>query len=93
MARTVSARTPEEQATADRIAALRAGTPTALRAWAEHYAIPLINPDDDELLLISIHEARTNEPGIGAKEQAQSRRWLKENRARIIATREGRQDG
>jgi hypothetical protein len=88
MDRTVPQRSPEQQAAADRLAALTIGTPDALRAWAAAYGIPLINAEDDELLLISIHEARVQLPALPAHLRSQSRRWLDANRARIVSERE-----
>jgi hypothetical protein len=88
MARTPPPLTPERRANAARLAALRDGTPEALRAWAEAYDIPLIHPEDDELLLISIHEARRDEAAMPEHLRAASRRWLAANRARIVAERE-----
>lgn len=90
MARIAPQRTPEQQAEADRIAALRDGIPDALRAWAKRYDIPLIRPDDDDLLRISIHEARVADIAIPVRPRAESRRWLAANRARIVSEREAR---
>lgn len=39
------------------IAALRIGTPSAVRAWAKAYGVPLL-PCSDDVLILSIHEAR-----------------------------------
>lgn len=80
-------RTPEQQKTHEREQALRTGTPAAVRAWATTYDVPLIGMDDDELLLISIHEARA-ELFHGQARRA-SWDWLKQNKARITAEREG----
>lgn len=88
MSRTPPPLTSEQQAEVARLVALREGTPEALRAWAERYSIPLIHPEDDELLLISIHEARAAETALPEHLRAASRRWLRENRARIVAERE-----
>lgn len=88
MARAAPHRTPEQQAEADRIAALKDGTPDALRAWAAQYTIPLIHPEDDDLLRISIHEARVADNAIPMRRRAESRRWLAANRARIVSERE-----
>jgi hypothetical protein len=78
--------TEKEQRTADRLAALRARTPDAIRAWATRYNVPLIGIDNDELLLISIHEARV-ELFQGAARRV-SRDWLAANKARIVAEHE-----
>lgn len=86
MSRTPPERTPEQQREADRIAAIRIGTPAAVRAWAERYAVPLIHPEDDETLLITIHEARAALFHGPAKRASLA--WLFQNRARIIAARE-----
>lgn len=77
---------PEAQRDADRTQALRIGTPDALRAWAEQYDAPLFHLDDDELLLLSIHEARVVLFQGAARRQ--SRAWLDANKARILAERE-----
>lgn len=82
---TGSERSIAEQRTADRIAALRIGAPDAVRAWARQYDVPLINPDDDELLLITIHEARV--ATFTGKTRRASERWLAANKARIMEAR------
>lgn len=88
MSQTPPPRTPEQQKAHEREQALRIGTAAATRAWAQKYDIPLIGMDDDELLLISIHEARIDLfPTLRASSQA----WLKANKARIMAAREAAQ--
>lgn len=82
-------RTPEQQKEAERNIALRIGTPAAVRAWAQKYDVPLIGIDDDEMLLISIHEARVE---LFPTMRRASRDWLKANKARIMAARENRVD-
>lgn len=84
----MSRRVPAITRASARIDALRIGTPAAVRAWAREWGVPLINPEDDELLLITIHEARIDEPGLPAEVRIASKRWLKENRARIVQARE-----
>ena len=79
-------RTPEQQQDAERIAALRACTADAIRAWADAWHVPLMNTGDDEFLLLSIHEARSVDPAFSAKEQKISAAWLEANQARIHAT-------
>jgi hypothetical protein len=86
MSRTVPERTPAQQKAADRIVALRIGTPAAVRAWAERYDVPLIDMEDDDLLLISIHDARAE---LFPDLRAASLAWLRANKARILAEREG----
>lgn len=86
MSRTPPPRTPEQQREHDRVQALKAGTPHAMRQWAERYAVPLFHLEDDELLLISIHSARVV-AFTGALRRA-SEQWLAENEARIRAERE-----
>jgi hypothetical protein len=88
MPRIPPSRTHEQQANADRLAVLKVGTPAALRAWAEQYEIPLIRAEDDDLILISIHEARVAEEALPEYLRASSRRWLAANRGRIVAERE-----
>ena len=87
MPRTPPDATPEQRRTAARLAALRAGTPAAVRAWAERHGVPIINAEDDELLLLSIHEARAAEPALPAHVRAASRRWLRANHDRILKER------
>jgi hypothetical protein len=86
MSRTPPPRTPEQQRAFDRVAALKIGTPQAVRAWAARYAVPLIHADDDDLLLISIHESRMEV--CTGKRWAESVAWLNANKARIVAEHE-----
>jgi hypothetical protein len=61
MGRTVPPRTPEQQAAADRIAALIVGTPAALRAYATRYQLPLIQAEDldtNRARIVSAREAK-----------------------------------
>lgn len=88
--RTPPPRTPEQQKEVDRIAALRIGTPAAIRAYAAQYDMSLFCVDDDELLLISIHEAR--EVVLTGKAKRASAAWLAANKARIVAERESEQN-
>lgn len=88
MPRQAPQRSPEQQAAADRLAALVVGTPDAMRAYATKYNLPLIRTEDDELLLISIHEARVQLRALPAHLRRQSHRWLAANRARIVSERE-----
>lgn len=81
MSRTPPARTPEHQQAHDRLQALRIGTVDATRAYAAQYGIDLFHVDDDELLLISIHEAR--EVVLTGKAKKESQAWLAANRDRI----------
>jgi len=87
MSRTPPPRTPDQQRDVDRIAALKIGTPDAIRQWAARYRVPLIHPEDDELLLITIHETRIK--CLTGKRVFESHCWLATNRARIIAARQG----
>jgi hypothetical protein len=87
--RTPPERTPAQQKAHEREQALRDGTPAAVRAWAQRYDVPLIGIDDDEMLLISIHEARV-ELFQGAARR-KSIHWLAANKARIIAERESKE--
>jgi hypothetical protein len=86
MSRTPPERTPAQQREADRIQALRLGTPDAMRVWAERYRVPLFHLDDDELLLVSIHGARV--VAFGGNLRSDSQAWLAANEARIRAERE-----
>lgn len=88
--RTPPPRTPEQQRHADRLAALRIGTVDATRAYAAQYGIDLFFVDDDELLLITIHEAR--EVVLTGKARKESQAWLAANKAWIVAEREGKQN-
>lgn len=85
MSRTPPPRTNEQQRTAEREIALRIGTPAAVRGWAQKYDVPLIGMDDDEALLISIHEARAE---LFPALRAASLAWLQANKARVVAERE-----
>lgn len=85
MSRIPPSRTEAQQKAADRLAALRDGAPAAVRAWAERYNVPLIGAEDDELLLITIHEARAE---LFSDLRASSLAWIRDNRARIVAARE-----
>lgn len=85
MSRIPPSRTEAQQKAADRLAALRDGAPAAVRAWAERYEVPLIGMDDDEVLLITIHEVRAE---LFPKLRAASLAWLRDNRAQIVAARE-----
>lgn len=84
--RRVPERTHTQQRDADRLKALRTGTPEAVRAWAKQYDISLIEPEDDALLSITIHEARA--VLFTGKVRKKSQTWLAENKARIMAARE-----
>ena len=84
--RTPPTRTTEQQQAAERIIALSIGTPEALRGWAQKYDVPLLGMDDDELLLISIHEGRAE---LFSDVRRASLWWLKTNKARIMAARAG----
>lgn len=88
----MSRRVPPITKASARLDALRTGTVGAVRAWAREWNIPLINMDDDELLLISIHEARLNESAMPHEVRIQSKRWLRTNKDRIIKQREGGTD-
>lgn len=83
--RTTPPRTTEQQQAAERDIALRTGTPSALRSWAQTYDVPLLGMDDDELLLISIHEVRAE---LFPTLRRASQEWLKTNKARILAERQ-----
>jgi hypothetical protein len=85
--RTPPPRTPEQQQAHDRIETLRIGTLAAVRAYAAQYDVALFGLDDDELLMISIHEAR--EVLFTGKAKRESAAWLAANKARIVAEREG----
>lgn len=85
--RTPPERTPDQQRTHDHMAALRQGTPDAVRAWAATYDVPLLHAEDDDLLLLSIHAARVELLRGAAKRTSQQ--WLHANRARILAARGG----
>jgi hypothetical protein len=87
MSRIPPERSADQQQEADRDIALRIGTPAALRGWAQKYDVPLLGTDDDELLLISIHEARAE---LFPTMRRASLEWLKQNKARIMAEREGK---
>lgn len=87
MSRTPPPRTTEQQRAAEREIALRIGTPAAVRAWAQKYDVPLIGMDDDEALLITIHEVRAE---LFPTLRAASLAWLQANRARIVAAREAK---
>lgn len=84
MPRTPPERTADQQRVHDRIAALREGTVEAVRAWAAKYGVTLFG--DDELVLLSIHEARIDEPRMLPRLRAASRRWVKANKERIVKT-------
>lgn len=84
MSRTPPERTSPQRQAADRDVALRIGTPAALRAWAQRYDVPLLGMEDDDLLLISIHEARAE---LFPSMRRASQEWLKVNKARIMAAR------
>jgi hypothetical protein len=86
--RTPPPRTLEQQRAVEREIALRIGTPAAVRGWAQKYDVPLIGMDDDEALLISIHEARAE---LFPTFRATSLAWLQANKARIVREREGAQ--
>lgn len=87
MSRTLPPRTDTQQRDHDRVRALRIGTPAAMRDWAARYQVPLFHLEDDEVLLISIHEARI-ELLTGAARRA-SLDWLAAHRARIITAHGG----
>lgn len=88
--RIVPARALAQQKAADRRAALLSGDLVQIRAWATQYDVPLVNPDDDELLLISMHEARVTDPTMPARIGQESQRWLDANKARIVKEREAK---
>jgi hypothetical protein len=87
MSRTPPERTPDQQRDHDWEAAMRTGTPDAVRRWATQYDVPLIHPEDDELLLDSIHTARAQ--AFTGAARRESVRWLAANHARVMAERGG----
>lgn len=85
MSRTPPQRTPEQQRDADRVQALRSGTPEAMRAWAATYQVPLFHQDDDDLLLVAIHDARATL--FTGQLRRESLAWLAAHQERILAER------
>ena len=74
-----------EKRDSERIAALRIGTIEAVKAWAVKYKAPLFTfATNEDLLLLSIHEARANESALPRAMRRESQRWLDTNKARIM---------
>ena len=76
MPRTPPQRTPAQQQEHERRQALAALDVTAMRAWAERYAVGLLG--DDRTVLISMHETRAVDVAIPRTLKNESIAWLKE---------------
>lgn len=74
---------PATQKEAERRQALAALDIPAMRAWADRYAVGLLG--DDQVVLISMHEARVLDPVSPAALRRESRAWLKQHYAESAA--------